>query len=265
MLLVVDALNKHRFGSILDQMYQLRARVFQGRMGWDVTVRNGQEIDIFDGLDPAYIITLNSTYQVTGCARLLQTTGPHMLSDVFHDILDGEPPLRSATIWESTRFCVDREKLKGDHGGNTVSTTTSELMVGIMEYAKQAGIGDIITVIDPLMDRIMHRSDNAPYDYVGKTIQMGKVKALAALVDCTDERIAKVRAFAGIKGNIFLPEDEVATVITPAVETRVNPALQEYCIDQIASAEDDREHAAAVSLQKALLGTSTPERRAYDA
>lgn len=264
MLFVVDALNKHQFGKILDDMYQLRARVFQDRMGWDVDVRNGREIDLFDRLDPAYIISLNNDYRVTGCARLLQTTGPHMLTDVFDDILDGEPPLRSATIWESTRFCVDREALKGGHGQNTVSYTTSELMVGIMEYAKSAGIADIITVIDPVMDRIMHRSDNAPYDYVGKTADMGKVKALAALIDCTSERIEKVRAFAGIQDEVFLPEAEVAAAISTETDLGLSPQLGAYCLEQVAAATNDRERAAALSLQKKLSGLRQST-GAYDA
>jgi acyl homoserine lactone synthase len=101
MILVIDALNRHRFGSILDDMYKLRARVFQGRLGWDVSVRNGREIDLFDDLDPTYVIALDDDYRVVGCNRILPTTGPHMLSDVFQDILCGEPPLRSATIWEN--------------------------------------------------------------------------------------------------------------------------------------------------------------------
>lgn len=265
MLIVVDALNKHRFGAILDQMYKLRARVFKDRMGWEVNVRNGREIDLFDGLDPAYVITLNDEYGVTGCARLLQTTGPHMLSDVFYDILDGEPPLRSATVWESTRFCVDRQLLSGGHGKNTVSYTTSELMVGIMEYARSSGIDDIITVIDPLMDRILHRSDNAPYGYVGKTADMGKVKALAALIDCTSERIEKVRAFAGIEGDIFVPEAEVEAALAPTPDSALSPDLKAYMRDQIDSAGTDRERAAALALQKALSGAPVSGTQAYDA
>ena len=110
MILVIDALNRHRFGSVLNDMYKLRARVFKDRMGWDVTVRNGREIDLFDDLDPAYLVALDDDYQVVGCNRMLQTTGPHMLADVFQDILCGEPPLRSATVWENTRFCIDADR-----------------------------------------------------------------------------------------------------------------------------------------------------------
>jgi len=254
MILVVDALNKDRFSTVLDDMYQLRKRVFQDRMGWDVSVKNGREIDEFDELDPAYIICLDDDYKVIGCARLLQTTGPHMLSDVFFDILDGEPPLRSATIWESTRFCVDRDRLSKGAGRNTVGYATCELMAGILEYGRDSGIQDIITVIDPVMDRILKRSDNAPYGYVGKTANMGKVKALAALCDCTDERINKVRAFAGIEGEIFLGEDEVAMGRASPDIDALSAELQTYCHEQITTAGSQHERVAAMALQQALTG-----------
>ncbi|MFK7940819.1 MAG: acyl-homoserine-lactone synthase [Roseovarius sp.] len=253
MIIVVDGINKSKFTKVLDEMYMLRARVFQDRMGWDVKVRHGREMDEFDELDPAYIISVDDDYNVIGCARLLQTTGPHMLSDVFFDILDGEPPLRSSQIWESTRFCVDRDRLGKGSARNSVSYATAELMVGIMEYARDSGIDDIITVIDPVMDRVMQRSDNAPYGYVGKTADMGKVKALAALVDCTDERINKVRAFAGIEGDIFLPE----TVALAACQTQnfdtMEHELQSYCMAQLEAATTERERSDAIALKEALV------------
>lgn len=256
MIIVIDALNKDRFSSVLDDMYRLRARVFQDRMGWDVAVQNGREIDEFDELDPAYVVCLDDSFHVIGCGRLLQTTGPHMLSDVFFDILDGEPPLRSATIWESTRFCVDRDRLSGGTERNSVSYATCELMVGILEYARESGMSDIITVIDPVMDRVLKRSDNAPYGYVGKTADMGKVKALAALIDCTEERIAKVRGFAGIKGDVFVDEDtvEAGREALAQVEAQqpMSVDLQAYCDEQVASATNERERAAAIALQQAL-------------
>src|SRR6056297_2634174 len=198
MILVIDALNRHRFGSVLDDMYKLRARVFKDRMGWDVNVRNGREFDLFDDLDPAYLVALDDDYQVVGCNRMLQTTGPHMLSDVFQDILCGEPPLCSATIWENTRFCMDTERLKNAPNGRGASHTACELMAGIAEYAFESGISDVISVVDPAMDRSLKRCDNAPYGYLGKTVPMGKTKALAALSDITEDRIARIRGFAGI-------------------------------------------------------------------
>lgn len=250
MILVIDAVNRHRFGSIIADMYQLRARVFRDRLGWDVTVQNGRESDLFDDLDPAYLIALDDEYNVVGCNRMLQTTGPHMLADVFQDILCGEPPLRSATVWENTRFCVDTERLKRPEVSQTVSTATCELMVGILEYGRDSGISDVISVIDPLMNRVLKRSNNAPYDYIGKTVQMGKTRAMAALNDCTDERIQNVRDFAGITGDVFADEDAVVDALEARkANIAVAPELRAYCHDQIAAAETEDERQAALALQ----------------
>ena len=254
MILVIDGVNKHRFGALLNQMYALRARVFHDRMGWDVNVTDGRERDLFDDLDPAYLVSLDDDYNVVGCNRMLQTTGPHMLSDVFSDILDGEPPLRSATIWENTRFCIDTVRLRRPGSTKTVSYAASELMAGIAEYAMMSGISDVISVVDPAMDRVMKRCNNAPYDYLGQTVQMGKTKALAALSDITESRIARIRNFAGIEGDIFLDEHEVARTLEERDTGLLDGDLKQYCEEQIALAPDETERAAAIALRQALTG-----------
>jgi hypothetical protein len=56
---------------LLDRIYRLRALVFDRRLGWDVVVDNGREIDAFDDLDPTYIVVLTSAGDVAGCARAI--------------------------------------------------------------------------------------------------------------------------------------------------------------------------------------------------
>ena len=258
MIIVIDALNKHKYPKLLDEMFKLRARVFGDRLGWEVNIVDGRERDQFDDLDPAYVIGLDDLGNVVACVRALQTTGPHMLSDVFSAILDGEPPIRSATIWESTRFCVDTKRLARGQGRNTVSYATCELMLGSLEYAQASGITDIITVIDPMMDRVLKRSNNAPYDYVGKVADMGKVPDLAALLDCTDERITRLRNFAGIYHDVFIAEDEIAAAEsyesfgTVNGAARVSADLEKYCDDQISESATEKEKHAALRLKAAL-------------
>ena len=276
MIIVIDALNKHRFDRILDEMYQLRARVFQDRLGWDVKVRDGREIDEFDALDPAHVVCLDDDGDVVGCMRLLQTTGPHMLADVFHALLDGEPPLRSAQVWEATRFCVDTRKLAGGKTRNSISYVTSEVMIGAFEYAREAGVLDAVAVIDPVMNRVMKRSANAPYDYLGSAKPMGKVTAMAALMDCSDERIRAIREFAGISHDVFLSEEaalalfnrnrsatEAPAKVSPlfvdkaAADCKITPPalkqeLQHYASDQLRMAETQKDVDAALALIEIL-------------
>ncbi|KFE35661.1 acyl-homoserine-lactone synthase [Thioclava atlantica] len=203
MIIIVDSLNAHEYPDLLKQMHELRARVFSGRLGWDVKVVDGMERDAFDELDPAHVISIDDEGRVVGCMRLLQTTGPHMLSDVFSCLLDGEPPIRSPLVWEATRFCVDTNVLVRGAARNSISYVTSEVMIGAFEYGMAAGITDAVAVIDPVMNRVMKRSGNAPYGYLGSPHPMGKVTALAALMDCSEKRIAQIREFSGIHHDVF--------------------------------------------------------------
>ena len=277
MLIAIDAINRDRFGAVLDEMFRLRARVFADRLGWDVTIQDGMEIDKFDAPDPAYLVGLDEEGHVVSCARLLQTTGPHMLADVFSSILDGEPPLRSSRIWESTRFCVDTARLKATGGMSGISRATCEILIGINDYGMMSGISDVVTVIDPVMDRVLKRSACAPYGYVGSKKPMGKVAALAALLDCTDERSQAVRTFSGIEGSVFLSDDEAleifarnpvsqssGTVVTlpdaqPREATKVSVTTDEvleYCVSQIQKAQTPSEHQAAVKIARDLLNST---------
>lgn len=269
MIIVIDGTNRHRYTRLLDKMFELRARVFGQRLGWEVDIQDGREIDQFDALNPAYVIGVDDDDNVVACVRALQTTGPHMLSDVFSSILDGEPPLRSATLWESTRFCVDTDVLGRGKVRGSISYATCELMAASLEYARDSGISDIITVIDPVMNRVLKRSDCAPYGYVGKTTPMGKVSAMAALLDCSEDRINRTRQFAGIEGCLFVDpvraealsdnaisdEDfrlEDASSTRPVVEQSTHSLLREYCADQVADAATQSELDAARKLSNIL-------------
>lgn len=271
MIIVIDGMNQHKFKDILDEMYQLRARVFGDRLGWDVTIQDGREIDRFDTLNPAHVVSLNDEGNVVGCMRLLQTTGPHMLADVFNAILDGEPPVRSAQIWEATRFCVDTKKLGRGRGENSVSYVTSEVMIGSFEYAKTAGVLDSIAVIDPVMNRVLQRSGNAPYDYLGTAKPMGKVVAMAALMDCSDERISGIRDYAGIAHDVFLTDEQALQLFAKSnVKPQPKPAnfdhkplsqMEKYFVEQMSAATTQEEVNAVLRLIEELSDKFTPEQK----
>jgi N-acyl-L-homoserine lactone synthetase len=70
MIYVVDSLNAHEFSDLLIEMHQLRARVFSGRLGWEVEVENGMERDAFDDLNPAHVISVDESGRVVGCSRM---------------------------------------------------------------------------------------------------------------------------------------------------------------------------------------------------
>lgn len=93
---------------VLRGMFEARKRVFVDLLKWDVPVLDGRfEIDQFDDEHAVYLVLADCRGAHLASARLLQTTRPHILGDIFASLCDGEPP-RADDIFEITRFCLDR-------------------------------------------------------------------------------------------------------------------------------------------------------------
>jgi len=59
-----------------NEMFQLRKRQFRDRLDWEVTVRDGWEIDEFDDMNPLYLVAwYEQAGAVAGCLRFLPTSG----------------------------------------------------------------------------------------------------------------------------------------------------------------------------------------------
>lgn len=141
---------------LLHLHYQLRARVFFDRLGWEVDVRAGCESDGFDALRPTYVLAIAETGQLVGCARLLPALGPTMVADVFPSLLpDGQLSAHAAMI-ESSRFCVDTALAEG-RGSGSVHEATLTMFAAIVEWCMANGYTEIVTVTDLRFERILAR------------------------------------------------------------------------------------------------------------
>lgn len=97
-----------REASVLRGMFTARREVFVDLLGWDVPVVDGRyEIDQFDDAHASYIILTNTDGRHLGSARLLSTTRPHILGDLFPQLCTDAVP-RGPRVREITRFCLDR-------------------------------------------------------------------------------------------------------------------------------------------------------------
>jgi N-acyl-L-homoserine lactone synthetase len=82
-----------------------RKAVLMDRLGWDLRSPDGlHELDQYDAEDTLYLIVHQAgSGRHLGSVRLLPTTGPHLLGDVFpHLCLDGVP--RGDDVMEITRL-----------------------------------------------------------------------------------------------------------------------------------------------------------------
>jgi N-acyl-L-homoserine lactone synthetase len=105
MLKLIEESYASFFPKEMDAMFRNRAETFSERLGWEVMVKDGYERDRFDA-NALYLVSVDPhTEEYWGSLRLLPTTGPNMLRDVFPQLLDGDY-IESATIWECSRICA---------------------------------------------------------------------------------------------------------------------------------------------------------------
>ncbi|TXG98527.1 MAG: GNAT family N-acetyltransferase [Nevskiaceae bacterium] len=205
MLHIVETHNRSSFTSLLDEMHVLRARVFKERLQWDVNVVAGREIDEFDSADPLYILSVNErTQRLQGSVRLLPTTGPNMLRDVFSVLLPNELVVESPTIWESSRFCIDPDLANPSEG--LINRITTELLCGLVEVGLQAGLSHIVSVYDARMARIF-RASNCPAEVIGTPTRIGRVLTYAGLFEITQDLWNSVASTGGVFQSVVLREN----------------------------------------------------------
>lgn len=94
--------------AVMRAMFEARKRVFVDLLGWDLPVLADRfEIDQYDDQNARYLILADSDQNHLASARLLPTTRPHILGDLFPELCDAPAPT-SPDTWEITRFCLDR-------------------------------------------------------------------------------------------------------------------------------------------------------------
>jgi acyl-homoserine lactone synthase len=94
--------------AVLRAMFAARKSVFVDLLKWDVPVLDGQfEVDQFDDEHAVYLILATSDGEHLGSARLLPTTRPHILGDLYPFLCAGPVPA-GESVFEITRFCLDR-------------------------------------------------------------------------------------------------------------------------------------------------------------
>src|SRR5271154_5339686 len=159
MIRLIPATHAHLFTKMTDAMFRCRAQTFSERLGWEVTVRKGHERDRFDDENQLCLVSVDHrSGEYWGSLRLLPTTGPNMLRDVFPVLLKDDEVIESATIWESSRICAAAKDGQPERAKGGVNYVLAELLVGIGDVARLAGLTQIVSVFDARIFRILKSS-----------------------------------------------------------------------------------------------------------
>ncbi|OFX13316.1 MAG: hypothetical protein A2516_02100 [Alphaproteobacteria bacterium RIFOXYD12_FULL_60_8] len=175
---------------MLDSVFKLRHAVFFERLGWDVRSVCGREIDDFDTPEAIYGVALDESGTMEGCFRLLPTTGPYMLKDVFAELLHGQPAPRGETVLESSRFSV----LPAEWHYNAkqaLFTVTGRLLMSQITYCLEHGIDTVVSVTDVRFERVL-KAVGLSFERYGPPIRIGKSLAVAGWQHPTEENLKQV-------------------------------------------------------------------------
>ncbi len=177
----------HKFPELAKGMFRDRADQFKTRLGWDVKVNEkGEERDQYDDLNPLYVIWEEADGSHGGSMRILPTTGPVMVNEVFGHLTGGSP-ICSPLIWEVTRFCLSR---------NASAHTAGAIMLSGGEVMEGFGLTHIAGVFDARMIRIYRMIGSSPV--VLGTEGKGRDQISVGLWPYSAEDCNRVAARAGI-------------------------------------------------------------------
>ncbi len=141
---------------IMAGVARYRHRVFVEKLGWQLRCENALEYDQFDRDDTVYVVAHNRDHEVVGTARLLPTTRPYLLDEVFPHLLHGMEPPHSSDVWELSRFAAMDFSVQSS---SALAQFSSPIAVGLLqaslECAARHGAKRFITVSPLGVERLL--------------------------------------------------------------------------------------------------------------
>ncbi|WP_341686313.1 acyl-homoserine-lactone synthase [Limnohabitans sp.] len=143
---------------VFERMGVYRREVFIDRLGWDLPIIDGMELDEFDDLNALYVCSHDNNGQVNGVARLLPTTGPYLMGKVFPHLWAGATLPQDPQVWELSRFATsDLDNIPGLAATSTPTTSASQLLHRVIGLAASKGAHSLITVTTVVLERLLRQ------------------------------------------------------------------------------------------------------------
>lgn len=200
MIFVIDAANRRHFAADLLAMHSHRKTAFVDRAGWEIPVVADREIDHYDALeDTIYLLAKDEPRgPVLASARLLATTGPHLMQDLYSASYRAALP-SGPTVWEISRYCT--APLIG--GRSKRLSLLWETICGVMEMALRHGIDHAIFAANRAL--LPHALDCGwEAKTVGPTMSDGNDEVTVVVAKVTPDGLRNVRDRHGVSDPVIL-------------------------------------------------------------
>jgi acyl homoserine lactone synthase len=144
--------------SVGNALAQYRHQIFVEQLGWSLPLANdGLERDQYDRDDTVYVVAHDESGSICGCARLLPTTRPYLLKDIFPLLIAGRAAApQSPDVWELSRFAVSQRAAKGA-GESSHAWDFRSMLASVVRCAAQLGARRLIGVTYLSMERLFRR------------------------------------------------------------------------------------------------------------
>jgi acyl homoserine lactone synthase len=138
------------------ELAEYRYHVFVETLGWSLPCEQGIEHDQFDGPDTVYVVARDVTGSICGCARLLPTTTPYLLANVFPQLLGGMAAPKDAQVWELSRFSTHvMGRSLGALSREEARSRFCALLAAVVRTAAERGATRLITFTAVGAERIL--------------------------------------------------------------------------------------------------------------
>jgi acyl-homoserine lactone synthase len=145
MAILITKQNLSRHSDTLEKVYRFRHRFFVHHKKWETLAKADEhEIDEFDTPEAVHIVGLDDSGDISTYTRLLPTTAPHLLSDAYPELLQGNPEPTDPDIWEWTRAAINPFKRDSGQGASRIQ---GEFYAAVVETCLHLGIRALFRLV----------------------------------------------------------------------------------------------------------------------
>lgn len=189
-----------QYPHLYDQMFRLRSRVFRDELQW-VATDGEHEADIYDELNPVYVLHTDPLgVHLYACGRLMPTSGPTLLADVFGETVP-DADFASPLVWEITRLCIDDALIRAHGRDHDRLDILRSLHVAALEFGLSAGVETFLANFDDLRLRMWRRM-NVHFDVIGTSRAFSTTVHLG-VTECSRPVLEEARARLGLSGPLL--------------------------------------------------------------
>ena len=214
MMFAYTGKDESHYPALFEQMYRQRYEIYVKRRKWSALKPIGdQERDEFDTASAIYLVALDGEDDILASLRLLPTTRPHILGDLFaHLAVDGVP--QGPGILELTRFYVAPFKTSRAVRDWLVGV----LCAGMIEYCLAHNVHQVTSVIDTFLLKLM-LSMEWRVRPLGIARAYPEGEAVAVIVDMTPQILESTYRTKGVTGPVLARLGSEQARIPAAIRT----------------------------------------------